>query len=160
MAFDREGLDRVLRAFDQGDWDEIHLIAEGIELHLSVSPGTAVTVAAAETAGTAATAGAAETAALGAAAGIPAGDSAELDVVAPSPGIFWRSPQPGAPAYAEVGDHVEAGATLCIVEVMKLMNHVTAQLAGMVAEVIARNGEQVHRGQVLLRILPDRPGAC
>jgi acetyl-CoA carboxylase biotin carboxyl carrier protein len=191
MAFDREGLDRVMRAFDEGDWDEIHLTADGIELHLSVfddqaagtrSPDTWAEDGAAHPAGRApdpvgtppAAAVVSQVTALDRAsgapvadagapvadAGAPVADSGAIAVVAQSPGIFWRSPQPGAPPYADVGDHVDAGATLCIVEVMKLMNHVTAQCAGTVAEVIARNGEQVERGQLLFRLVPDGPDAC
>jgi biotin carboxyl carrier protein len=77
------------------------------------------------------------------------------EVVAPSPGLFWRCPSPGAPPFAEVGMRVEADAVLCIVEVMKLMNTVTAPCAGVVVDVLVGNGEQVERGQSLFRIRPD-----
>jgi len=180
MAVDREGLERVLRAFDQSDWDEIHLIAEGIELHLSVHANSEPSVGkepyhparrAAEYRGPtpfteheADPAGAEISADVGAEADPPdvaAGSGADtartLEVVAPIPGIFWRSPQPGAPPYAEVGERVEAGATLCIIEIMKLMSHVTAQRAGTVVEVLGRNGEPVELGQVLFRIGSDGP---
>jgi acetyl-CoA carboxylase biotin carboxyl carrier protein len=181
MAVDREGLERVLRAFDQSDWDEIHLIAEGIELHLSVYANsepaagkepyqparhgaehrgpTPLTDQEADPAGTEMSASAgAETDPSDVAAGSGAGTAGTLEVVAPIPGIFWRSPQPGALPYAEVGDRVEAGATLCIIEIMKLMSQVTAQQAGTVVEVLGRNGEPVELGQVLFRIGADGPG--
>jgi biotin carboxyl carrier protein len=77
------------------------------------------------------------------------------EIVAPSPGIFWRSPSPGAPPFAEVGTRVDADAVLCIVEIMKLMNTITAPRSGAVVEVLAGNGEQVERGQALFRIRPD-----
>ncbi len=59
-------------------------------------------------------------------------------VVSPSPGIFWRSPEPGAPPFADIGDVVDASATVCIVEVMKLMNHVKAGVSGEVVAVLRR----------------------
>jgi acetyl-CoA carboxylase biotin carboxyl carrier protein len=80
----------------------------------------------------------------------PAGET--VPVAAPSVGIFWRSPQPGAPPFVEVGDSVTADTTTCIVEVMKLMNHVKAGAAGRVVQVHPRNGEQVTAGQPLFTI--------
>jgi acetyl-CoA carboxylase biotin carboxyl carrier protein len=184
VAFDREGLDRVIRAFEDGDWDEIHLKADGIELHLSVGatagdepipPGSASRAAADVTASPAATemtsfeaaySGAAHSEANpgspGQVAAAPAasGPAGAVAVAAPCPGIFWRSPRPGAPPYAAVGDDVETGATLCIIEVMKLMNHVTAERAGTVADVVASNGMQVERGQLLFWLVPHGPDPC
>ena len=78
------------------------------------------------------------------------------EITAPSPGIFWRSPLPGAPPFTDLGRHVAAGDTLCIVEVMKLMNHITAHVPGTMAGILVDNGQPVSRGQVLFRIRPDR----
>lgn len=80
----------------------------------------------------------------------PEGDT--FEVAAPSVGIFWRSPQPGAPPFVEVGDEVDADTTTCIVEVMKLMNHVKAGVAGRVARVHPVNGEQVAAGAPLFTV--------
>jgi acetyl-CoA carboxylase biotin carboxyl carrier protein len=80
----------------------------------------------------------------------PAGET--VQVAAPSVGIFWRSPQPGAPSFVEVGDSVRPDTTTCIVEVMKLMNHVKAGVSGRVTAVHTRNGEQVTAGQPLFTI--------
>ena len=77
-------------------------------------------------------------------------------MVAPSPGIFWRSPEPGLPAFADVGDVVEASATVCIVEVMKLMNHVKAGVSGEVVAVYCDNGVAVQKGQALFAIAAAR----
>lgn len=76
-------------------------------------------------------------------------------VSAPSLGLFWRSPQPGAPPFVEVGQHVEAGDTVCIVEVMKLMNHVMAGVSGTVIAIEPENGQMVEFGQLLVVIRPD-----
>jgi acetyl-CoA carboxylase biotin carboxyl carrier protein len=76
-------------------------------------------------------------------------------VLAPSLGLFWRSPKPGAPPFVEVGDRVEADSTVCIVEVMKLMNHVKAGCAGVVSAIHAQNGEMVEYGEPLITIAPE-----
>jgi acetyl-CoA carboxylase biotin carboxyl carrier protein len=69
-------------------------------------------------------------------------------------GTFYRSPAPEAPPYVEVGSRVARGQTLCILEAMKLMNELPAELAGTLREVCVENGEPVEYGQVLFRIEP------
>jgi acetyl-CoA carboxylase biotin carboxyl carrier protein len=75
-------------------------------------------------------------------------------VTAPSVGLFWRSPKPGAPPFVDVGDEVRADDTVCIVEVMKLMNHVRAGVAGTVRAVHPENGQMVEHGDPLFTIEP------
>ncbi len=77
-----------------------------------------------------------------------------IPVLAPLVGTFYESAQPGSKAFAEVGDVVEAGQTVCIVEAMKLMNEVAAGEAGKVAEIVASNGEPVEFEQVLMYLEP------
>ena len=77
-------------------------------------------------------------------------------VTAPSVGVFWAAPQPGKPAFVEIGSEVEAGDTLCIVEVMKLMNNVTTDVAGTVVAVHQENATQVEYGTALFTIAPRR----
>jgi acetyl-CoA carboxylase biotin carboxyl carrier protein len=69
-------------------------------------------------------------------------------------GTFYRSSSPGAAAFVEVGDAVQKGQTLCIVEAMKLMNEIEAEVAGVVAEVLVENGQAVQFGQALFKIRP------
>lgn len=76
-------------------------------------------------------------------------------VRAPMVGTFYRAPAPDAPPFVEVGQRVEAGATLCIIEVMKLMNSIAAETRGVVTEILAANGKQVAYGDVLMVIRPD-----
>lgn len=76
-------------------------------------------------------------------------------MTSPTVGVFWRAPEPGAPAFVEVGQHVAAGDTLCIVEVMKLMSHVDAPVAGTVTEIHADNAMSVEHGAPLFTLLPD-----
>jgi len=71
---------------------------------------------------------------------------------APMVGTFYRAPEPGAPPYVEVGTRVEPDSTVCIIEVMKLMNSVPAGCAGVVTQVYVGNAEPVEYGQPLVAI--------
>jgi acetyl-CoA carboxylase biotin carboxyl carrier protein len=75
-------------------------------------------------------------------------------VTAPLIGTFYRSPAPGAPPFVEVGARVEPNDTVCIVEVMKLMNAVRAGCRGCVVEIRAENGALVEYGQTIMLIDP------
>jgi acetyl-CoA carboxylase biotin carboxyl carrier protein len=77
-----------------------------------------------------------------------------IPVLAPLVGTFYRSSQPGKPAFVDVGDSVEMGQTVCIVEAMKLMNEVAAGEGGKVAEICVENGEWVEFEQVLMYLEP------
>jgi acetyl-CoA carboxylase biotin carboxyl carrier protein len=76
-------------------------------------------------------------------------------VTAPLVGTFYRSPEPGARPFVEVGDRVTAGQTIGIVEAMKLMNQVASEWSGVVTEVLADDAKAVEFGQALVRIDPD-----
>ena len=75
-------------------------------------------------------------------------------------GTFYRSPQPGSPAFVEEGDIVAAGQTLCILEAMKLMNEVKSDLEAVVRKINVENAGPVEFGQVLFELEPlaGRPG--
>jgi len=75
-----------------------------------------------------------------------------VDVTSPFVGTFYRSPSPDAPAFADVGSVVRPGQTLCIIEAMKLMNEIEAEMSGTVVEIYAQNGKAVEFGQKLFRI--------
>lgn len=77
------------------------------------------------------------------------------EVTSPTVGLFWRSPQPGSPPFVEVGQRVEADDTVCIIEVMKLMNHVKAGRAGIVVSIETENGAMVEYGTLLMLLEPD-----
>jgi acetyl-CoA carboxylase biotin carboxyl carrier protein len=76
------------------------------------------------------------------------------EVESPMVGTFYRAPAPDAPPYVEVGQRIAPGDTLCIIEAMKLMNELEAEVAGTVAEICVDNAEPVEFGQVLYRIDP------
>ena len=69
-------------------------------------------------------------------------------------GVFYRAPQPGAPPFVQEGDTVAPGQTLCILEAMKLMNEIKAELDGVVRKVHPANGDPVEFGQLLFEIEP------
>ena len=73
-------------------------------------------------------------------------------VAAPLVGTFYRSPSPDSPPFVEVGSTVKKGQVLCIVEAMKLMNEIEAEVAGTVAEILVQNGSPVEFGQPLFRL--------
>jgi acetyl-CoA carboxylase biotin carboxyl carrier protein len=68
----------------------------------------------------------------------------------PMVGTFYRAAQPGAKPFVEIGDSVQAGDTLCIIEAMKLMNEIEADQAGVVKQVLVENGQPVEFGQPLI----------
>ncbi|MDD1416518.1 acetyl-CoA carboxylase biotin carboxyl carrier protein [Dolichospermum sp. ST_con] len=78
-----------------------------------------------------------------------------VEVPSPMVGTFYRSPAPGEAAFVEVGDRVKAGQSVCIIEAMKLMNEIEAEVSGQVMEILLQNGEPVEYGQPLMRINPD-----
>lgn len=75
-------------------------------------------------------------------------------VKSPMVGTFYRAPAPTSRPFVEIGDRVEVGDALCIIEAMKLMNEIEAETAGTVKEILVRNEEPVEYGQVLFRIDP------
>ena len=75
-------------------------------------------------------------------------------VTSPFVGTFYRTPAPDQPSFVEVGSVVKKGQVLCIIEAMKLMNEIEADVAGRVAEILVENGQPVEFGQALFRIEP------
>ena len=73
-------------------------------------------------------------------------------VKAPMVGTFYRSPSPDAKAFVEVGQAVKEGEVICIIEAMKLMNEIKAEVSGKVAEIIVNNGDPVEFSQPMFRI--------
>jgi acetyl-CoA carboxylase biotin carboxyl carrier protein len=86
-------------------------------------------------------------------AAVAAADPNVHHVHAPMLGTFYRAPKPGEPPYVAVGDMVEKDTIVGIIEVMKLMNTVRAQVNGAVAEILAADGAFVEYGEVLLRVV-------
>jgi acetyl-CoA carboxylase biotin carboxyl carrier protein len=77
-----------------------------------------------------------------------------VTVTAPMVGTFYRSPAPDEPPFVNMGDRIRLGQTVCIIEAMKLMNELEAEVAGEIVEILANNGDPVEYGQVLMRVNP------
>ncbi|MFZ0961200.1 MAG: acetyl-CoA carboxylase biotin carboxyl carrier protein [Terriglobia bacterium] len=88
----------------------------------------------------------------------PATDSTEGLFIMKSPivGTFYSSPAPNAPPFVKVGDSVQVGHVICIIEAMKLMNELEAEVAGRIVRAYVENGQPVEYGQSLFAIEPAR----
>jgi len=89
-----------------------------------------------------------------AAASPPAEEVGLHTVKSPIVGTFFEAPSPGSPPFVKVGDVVELGAVLCIVEAMKLMNEIESDMAGELVNKLVSNGQPVEYGQALFTIRP------
>ena len=84
---------------------------------------------------------------------VPAAPETKGHVVkSPMVGSFYRASAPGAPAFVEVGSTVKEGDTLCIIEAMKLLNEIDAEVSGVVKEILVENGQPIEFGQPLFII--------
>ena len=77
-----------------------------------------------------------------------------LEVKSPMIGTFYRKPSPESESYVEVGDTVTADTVVCIVEAMKVMNEIKAEMSGVVTEILVEDGRPVEFGQALFRVRP------
>ena len=82
-------------------------------------------------------------------------ESKFVEIYSPMVGTFYRAPAPGESAFVEVGDRIRKSDTVCIIEAMKLMNEIEAELSGQVMEILVENGSSVEYGQALMLINPD-----
>ena len=181
MSLTPADLQALLAAFDASEWDEMTLVLDGANVQFSKTgqpPATGVAAAQPHTPGLrtanlSPTGGARLPAAAAAGAvgspaevaPVPAVEAAERSselllehtsgvhrVTSPSVGVFWRAPDPSAPPFVEVGQRIDAEDPVCIVEVMKLFNHVQAGAGGVVRSVEVENGAMVEHGQTLFLI--------
>jgi len=90
------------------------------------------------------------------AGGRPAAPAAHLkEIRSPMVGTFYKAPEPGAEAYIRVGNRVTAGQTVCVIEAMKIMNEIEAEITGVVREISVEDSQPVEFGQVLFRVDPN-----
>lgn len=84
----------------------------------------------------------------------PLNDPKLLEIKSPMVGTFYRAPAPGEPPFVQPGDQITSGQTVCIIEAMKLMNELEAEVSGEVVEVLVENAQPVEFDQVLMRVRP------
>lgn len=86
-------------------------------------------------------------------AAAPAADDPSIKLIkSPMVGTFYRAASPDAPSFADKGLKVSADDTVCIIEAMKVMNEITADIAGTIVDVLVNNGESVEYGQPLFKV--------
>jgi acetyl-CoA carboxylase biotin carboxyl carrier protein len=83
---------------------------------------------------------------------VPPGSDRLVDISSPMVGTFYRASGPDESPYVEVGDRIRVGQAVCIIEAMKLMNEIEAEVAGEIVEILMQNGEPVEYGQPLIRV--------
>jgi acetyl-CoA carboxylase biotin carboxyl carrier protein len=125
---------RVLEHVSGSDASAVEVQADGFRLRLVRRPGRVATTAEPRVA---------------AAAERPAEGS---PLAAPLTGVFYRAGTPGAPAFVSIGDRVEAGAVVGLIETMKIFNEVLAERSGRIAAILVESGQLVHAGDVLMTI--------
>ena len=160
MEINQEVIKALLDAFERSDWQEMTVTIGSDRIHVSRRVDGRVPPADPPPAVEPPQAG--EPPAAQAEPATPAPQEPPLEappdgtvVESPSVGLFWRAPSPGAPPFVEVGATVSEGDTLAIVEVMKLMNHVTSPVAGVVKAILPQNGASVEFAQPLVVIDPE-----
>ena len=84
----------------------------------------------------------------------PPSSSEEIEIKAPMVGTFYRAPAPDAAPYVDVGSEVEPDTVVCIIEAMKVMNEIKAEVKGVITAILAENGKPVEYGQPLFRVRP------
>jgi len=151
---DLKELKALLRLMEGNDVEELEVV-EGerrVRIKRRSLPERVPPVAMNRASGTGAS-GASAVSSVAPAAG--AEDAAGLmRVESPMVGTFYRAPAPGADPYVKEGDLVQKGTVICIIEAMKLMNEIEAEVKGRIARILAENGQPVEFGQTLFLIEP------
>ena len=88
-------------------------------------------------------------------AGPPQAANKFEEILSPVVGTFYRAPAPDEPAFVEVGDRITSGQTVCIIEAMKVMNEIEAEVSGQIVEILIKNGEPVEYNQPLMLVNPN-----
>ena len=167
MEVKAEDIEALIEVFDQSDWNDLRITAEGFQLYLSKDAGQRDRYRATVTAPSAAHGGAAPAplpqllngaAAVQHVAGVAPSEAAIPDgmvaVRAPSLGTFYQAPKPGAQPFVAIGQRVEPDTELCIIEVMKLFTAVRAGVTGIVRRMLVSDAQLVEYEQPLFLIEP------
>jgi acetyl-CoA carboxylase biotin carboxyl carrier protein len=153
-----DDIERILELMQQHELSEFELEREGLKLRVRKTSTGFTTMPVPQQMAAAPAAMLAPAAAPQASLPPPASPAAEEDalelavVKSPIVGTFYRSPEPGAPSFVEVGARVKKDQVLCIIEAMKLMNEITSEYEGEVTSVYVENGKPVQYGERLFAI--------
>lgn len=153
-------LRELITAIDESDVAELDLKSENWELSIRKGPQGAVVIPQASAPIAPAMPAAvpmmpaAPPAAPAAPSPPPMADRKLVEITSPMVGTFYRSPAPEEPPFVSVGDSIGNGQTVCIIEAMKLMNELEAEVSGKIVDILVENAEPVEFGQVLMRVDP------
>ncbi|MDX1494962.1 MAG: acetyl-CoA carboxylase biotin carboxyl carrier protein [Longimicrobiales bacterium] len=159
---DFDFIERLIQALDASSVDSLEIERGGTKVRLSKTPPMTAAPIAMPSAAPVAPAPA-PSAPAGSAPAPDQGGGEEAakpasnleEITSPMVGTFYRAPAPDAPPYVEEGDRIKPGDTLCIIEAMKLMNELDAEISGKIVEVLVDNAQPVEFGQVLFRVDPS-----
>lgn len=158
MSFTHEDVQRLLQLLDSSHFEELHLEAEGVKLTLRRN-GASAPIAQVVRQSSSTSLDSPSNGLKAVIKPVPATpaprpvvDASLLEVRAPMLGSFYGAPKPGAEPFVAVGGRVGKDTAVGIIEVMKLMNSISAGVEGVVVEVLARDGDLVEFDQVLMRV--------
>ena len=154
MSFSYDDVQRLIKLLDSSQFDELNLEAEGIKLSLRRNGATSAPAPASTSLAAVTSPPVAPQARAAAAIAAPAAavDKSLLEIRAPMLGTFYGAPKPGAEPFVAIGGRVGVDSAVGIIEVMKLMNSISAGVEGVLVEVLVRDGDLVEFDQVLIRV--------
>jgi acetyl-CoA carboxylase biotin carboxyl carrier protein len=151
VEFDLNQVRELLAILNQTDIEELSLKSSDFELTIRKGSSSVSIQPAAAPIAPASLAVAVSTAAAPA---VPVVDKSWVEVTSPMVGTFYRSPAPDEPSFVDVGDTIRKGQTICIIEAMKLMNELEAEVSGEIMEILVENGKPIEFGQPLMQVKP------
>jgi len=145
---------RLIRIVKQTGIGELEVSSEGRTVRISANAGVQVAASAPPTSAPTAPAPVSSPATDSPSARDDGSDG-RVAIVSPMVGTFYRAPAPDADPYVETGDKIEVGQTVCIIEAMKLMNEIEAEVKGRIVEILVENAQPVEFGQKLFWVAPE-----
>lgn len=136
-----ERVEELIHILEGTSIGELELTEDGTEIIIRRQPGMITVAAPAQAAASIARAETAK-------------DEAGLAITAPLTGVYYSAPSPSSPPFVEVGDVVQVGQIVALIEAMKIFNEVEAEVAGRVVALAASNGEVVQKGAALIKVAP------
>lgn len=158
MPLNDDDVREILRIIDESELDELSIETDGFSLHVRKGAPVVGGALSESVRGSTLTESAPPTAGSERAPASPAGPRPAVNgletIASPMLGTFYRAEAPGASPFVEIGAEVGPETTVCIIEVMKMMNSVPAGVSGTIAEIVPANGALVEYGDPLFRVKP------
>lgn len=139
-----KNITKIIELMEKSDLSEFEIEQEGLKLRICRGyKGATPVISAPQTNMPAATAPAQSA---------EADDANAIYIKSPMVGTFYKSPSPESPAFVNVGDKVSSSSVVCILEAMKVMNEIHAELEGTITEILVENGQTIEYGQPLFKV--------